>query len=159
MITNRIDGISFKAMMLNGLNNLKNHENEINIMNVFPVADKDTGINMKLTIESGLERATEDANLGKYVNEFALGTLFGARGNSGVILSQFFKGFARCIGSRISANPHEFTNALIYGYRYAYKSMIKPVEGTILTVMKEGIVRIKDTIRGDVNFPTFFAAS
>ena len=156
MITNRIDGISFKGMMLNGLNNLKNHENEINIMNVFPVADKDTGINMKLTIESGLERATEDANLGKYVNEFALGTLFGARGNSGVILSQFFKGFAKCIGSRISANPHEFTNALIYGYKYAYKSMIKPVEGTILTVMKEGIVRIKDTIRGDVNFPIFF---
>ena len=156
MITNRIDGISFKGMMLNGLNNLKNHENEINIMNVFPVADKDTGINMKLTIESGLERAIEDANLGKYVNEFALGTLFGARGNSGVILSQFFKGFAKCIGSRISANPHEFTNALIYGYKYAYKSMIKPVEGTILTVMKEGIVRIKDTIRGDVNFPIFF---
>lgn len=155
-MSNRIDGIIFKKMMINGLNNLKNHETEINIMNVFPVADKDTGINMRLTIESGLEKAGEDANLGKYLNEFALGTLFGARGNSGVILSQFFKGFARCLASRLFANPHEFTNALIYGYRYAYKSMLKPTEGTILTVMKEGIGRIKDTIRGRVDFPTFF---
>lgn len=153
---NRIDGIIFQKMILNGLNNLKNHELEINLMNVFPVADKDTGINMKLTIEAGLEKAGENADLGMYLNDFALGTLFGARGNSGVILSQFFKGFARCLASRAFVNPHEFTNALIYGYRFAYKSMINPTEGTILTVMKEGIYRIKDTVRGRVDFETFF---
>ena len=155
-MNSKIDGIIFHKMIQSGLNNLKNHEKEINLINVFPVADKDTGINMRLTIEAGLEKAGENENLGLYLNDFALGTLFGARGNSGVILSQFFKGFARCLASRTVANPHEFTNALIYGYRYAYKSMINPVEGTILTVMKEGINRIKDTIRGRVDFETFF---
>ena len=154
---NRIDGIIFRKMVLNGLNNLCNHEKEINAMNVFPVADGDTGTNMRLTLENGYKRANENKHLGDYLKELATGMLLGARGNSGVILSQLFKGMSLSLSRCGIMNPGEFRDALISGYRTAYSAVVNPVEGTILTVTREGIENIKNQIYGKLSFETFFS--
>lgn len=154
---NRIDGILFRRMVLNGLNNLCNHEKEINAMNVFPVADGDTGTNMRLTLENGYKHAKENAHLGDYLKELSTGMLLGARGNSGVILSQLFKGLSVALSRDGVMNPGEFRDALITGYRTAYSAVVNPVEGTILTVTREGIENIKNQIYGKLSFETFFS--
>lgn len=154
---NRIDGILFKRMVLNGLNNLCNHEKEINAMNVFPVADGDTGTNMRLTLENGYKRAKENKHLGEYLKELSTGMLLGARGNSGVILSQLFKGMSINLARCGVMNPGELRDALITGYRTAYSAVINPVEGTILTVTREGIENIKTQIYGKITFESFFS--
>lgn len=154
---NRIDGILFKRMVLNGLNNLCNHEKEINAMNVFPVADGDTGTNMRLTLENGYKHAKENKHLGDYLKELSAGMLLGARGNSGVILSQLFKGMYVSLSRCGVMNPGELRDAFITGYRTAYSAVINPVEGTILTVTREGIENIKTQIYGKINFETFFS--
>ena len=94
-------------MLISGLNNIRNHEKEINAMNVFPVADGDTGTNMCLTLENGIRCAKEEKHLGKYLKEVSTGMLFGARGNSGVILSQLFLGIYNELKSCGIANPNE----------------------------------------------------
>ena len=91
----KINGIIYKKMLENGLAMLANDENRINSLNVFPVPDGDTGTNMRLTLESGIKNMADDDNLGVTANTLARGMLLGARGNSGVILSQLFKG--QCI--------------------------------------------------------------
>ena len=154
---NRIDGYIFEEMVLNGLNNLINHEKEINAMNVFPVADGDTGTNMRLTLENGYKRAGHIEHLGLYLKELSAGMLLGARGNSGVILSQFFKGIAQSLARCSIANPREIKESLILAYQTAYAAVIKPVEGTILTVAREGIERIKSQVFGRVSVATVYA--
>lgn len=146
MKNRKIDGIQLEKMLRNGLANLRSHEDEVNKLNVFPVPDGDTGTNMCATLENGLKYAKSSVTVGSYTRGLSDGMLFGARGNSGVILSQFFKGFylqtARCgyLG------PGELRNALIRGYRSAYESVVNPVEGTILTVTREGIENIRTQI-------------
>ena len=154
---NRIDGKLFRAMVLNGLNNLCNYEKEINAMNVFPVADGDTGTNMRLTLENGFKNAAPNDHLGSYLKDLSAGMLLGARGNSGVILSQIFKGFYLSLARDSIANPREIRDALIRGYRNAYAAVVNPVEGTILTVSREGIENIKNQVYGDISFKTFFS--
>lgn len=156
-IKNRINGNLFREMILNGLNNLCNHEKEINAMNVFPVADGDTGTNMRLTLENGYKNATPNEHLGLYLKDLSAGMLLGARGNSGVILSQLFKGIYLALARDSIANPREMKEALIRGYRTAYAAVVNPVEGTILTVAREGIENIKNQIYGDISFKTFFS--
>ena len=156
-INNRIDGLTFKKMTLNALNNLYNHEKEINSMNVFPVADGDTGTNMRLTLENGYNTAKETAHLGEYLKSLSSGMLLGARGNSGVILSQLFKGIYQELARDSVANPKEMKDAFIKGYRAAYKAVVNPVEGTILTVSREGIENIKTQVYGDLSFKAFFS--
>ena len=153
---NVIDGLIFKDMMVSGYNNLKNFENTINIINVFPIPDKDTGTNMRLTIEHGITNAKANEDFGIYLTDLSSQMLIGARGNSGVILSQIFKGLAMCLGTKSLVTPHEFANGLIYGYRTAYKSVLNPTEGTILTASREAIETIKFTIRGKVNMAILF---
>lgn len=144
------NGTTFQKMLGHGLANLISFENVVNSMNVFPVADGDTGTNMRLTIEHGYKIAKPNRHLGLYLKDVASGMLLGARGNSGVILSQLFKGMSNYYISKGISNPGELKEALIYAYKTAYKSVINPVEGTILTVAREGIENIKDKIRGEI---------
>ena len=153
---NTINGLIFEEMVLNGLHNLINHEKEINAMNVFPVADGDTGTNMRLTLENGYKRAGHQQHLGLYLKELSAGMLLGARGNSGVILSQLFKGIAQSLARCGMANPREIKEALILAYQTAYQAVINPVEGTILTVAREGIEHTKDQVFGKVRIDSVF---
>ncbi|MBO4870063.1 MAG: DAK2 domain-containing protein [Clostridia bacterium] len=146
MANRRINGRQLEKMLKNGLRNLVNHKEEVNKLNVFPVADGDTGTNMALTLRHGLGSAPSRTEAGAYLKPVSEGMLMGARGNSGVILSQLFRGMytelARCgwIG------PGELRNALIRAYKTAYAAVVHPVEGTILTVAREGIEHIRTQI-------------
>ena len=150
MSTKKVNGSQLEQMLKNGLANLKTQESEINRLNVFPVSDGDTGTNMRLTLEHGIQYAQSTAVACDYLKKLSEGMLLGARGNSGVILSQFFKGFyvelARCSQLGVS----ELRNGLIRAYRTAYSAVVKPTEGTILTVTREGI----EHIRGQLNRST-----
>ena len=146
MNTRRVNGALFERMAKNGLKNLLLHREEINALNVFPVADGDTGTNMSLTLEKGLKYAQSNNELCTYLKAFSEGLLFGARGNSGVILSQIFNGFYQELSRCSAANVGDLRNAFIRGYRVAYRSVVCPVEGTILTVAREGIERTRSQI-------------
>ena len=145
-----INGLIFQSMIRNALHNLINAEKELNSMNVFPVADGDTGTNMRLTLEHGYKKAQPTKHLGEYLTQLSSGMLLGARGNSGVILSQLFKGMANELESKGIVNPRELKNGLIEAYKVAYTAVVNPVEGTILTVAREGIENIKNLIKGEV---------
>lgn len=134
------------GMFKNGYANLYRHEKEINDLNVFPVADGDTGVNMRLTLENGIASTKENANVGVLLKGFSNGVLFGARGNSGVILSQIIKGWAVTLRKCQVIGVGELRNAMINGYKQAYSAVSHPVEGTILTVAREGIENIRGKI-------------
>ena len=136
-----LDGVVFRGMLENGLRLLRSREKEINRLNVFPVADGDTGINMRLTLENGLRRSEETEELGAFSRSLADGMLLSARGNSGVILSQLFKGIADSFGEIRHADGRGLFEALKNAHRTAYAAVVRPVEGTILTVAREGVLR------------------
>ena len=144
-------------MALCGYRNLVSVESEINAMNVFPVADGDTGTNMRLTLELGLKNANPTENLGAYLKELSSNMLLGARGNSGVILSQLFKGMYLSLADKEDAGPNEIRDAVVSAYQCAYKAVVHPVEGTILTVAREGIENIKHQIADDMEIVDLFA--
>ncbi len=146
MRNKKINGVQFENMLKNGLQNLSKHESEVNKLNVFPVPDGDTGTNMCLTLGKGIKYAKTNAAIGLYAKTLSEGMLLGARGNSGVILSQFFKGMYTELARCAFAGPGELRNALIRGYRTAYDAVVKPVEGTMLTVAREGIEHIRGQI-------------
>ena len=145
-----ITGFDLEGMLLNALNNIRSAEYTVNSMNVFPVADGDTGTNMRLTLEHGYHKAVRNKHLGRYLKGVASGMLLGARGNSGVILSQLFKGMSDELFDKGIVNSRELKNSLIRAYQTAYKAVINPVEGTILTVAREGSENIKSQIYGDI---------
>lgn len=147
----RINGYDFQLMVQSALNNIRLAEQRVNSMNVFPVADGDTGTNMRLTLENGFKRAQQVKHLGLYIKDLASGMLLGARGNSGVILSQLFKGMSIFLERKGIVNPGELREALILGYKTAYKAVANPVEGTILTIAREGIEEVKGLIRGKIS--------
>lgn len=100
MRNKRINGVQFEKMVKNGLQNLNRHEEEVNKLNVFPVPDGDTGTNMYLTLANGIKYAKSSASIGVYTKALSAGMLLGARGNSGVILSQFFMAFTPSLHGR-----------------------------------------------------------
>lgn len=153
----RIDGHTFERMIKNGLSNLKQYEEKVNSMNVFPVTDGDTGTNMCLTVENGIKYAQSNKDLGAYLKGLSEGMLLGARGNSGVILSQIFKGFYLELARDSIADVSELKDAFIKGYQTAYQTVTRPVEGTILTVAREGIENIKNQIGRGVYVPNLFS--
>jgi len=153
----RINGHIFEKMVKNGLSNLKQYEEKVNAMNVFPVTDGDTGTNMCLTLENGIRHAPSDKNFGLYLKGLSDGMLLGARGNSGVILSQIFRGFYLELARDSIADVSELRDAFIRGYQTAYQTVTRPVEGTILTVAREGIEKIKNQIGRGVYVPTLFS--
>ena len=146
MSTKRINGIHLEKMIKNGLANLQQHEEEANRLNVFPVPDGDTGTNMVLTLGNGVRYAKSSDDAGAYLRSLSDGMLLGARGNSGVILLQFFRGFAAELARSPIIGPGELRNGLIRGYRAAYEAVVHPVEGTILSVVREGIEHIRTQI-------------
>lgn len=134
-----INGSDFTAMVFIGADNLQRHVEHVNALNVFPVPDGDTGTNMNLTMSAGVQelRGKPSESLAKVSEVLSKGLLMGARGNSGVILSQLFRGFARGVAGQEEVSPVQFAAALQQGVDTAYKAVVKPVEGTILTVAKE----------------------
>jgi len=126
-------------MIQAGANYLVQHRETINKLNVFPVPDGDTGTNMNLSMTSGVKEMKKfaDNSLKDQINGFTRGLLMGARGNSGVILSQLFRGFSSIDVEQDELTIDDFTNALTKGVEIAYNSVTNPVEGTILTVAKD----------------------
>ena len=136
----RLDAKTLKRMLISGANHLYNHYPEVDQLNVFPVPDGDTGMNMNLTVTSGvkeIQNIPEDDDLFRLGNGFSRGLLMGARGNSGVITSQIFKGFSVALKDKKSLTAHDFAAAFVSAKEVAYKAVMKPVEGTILTVIRE----------------------
>ncbi|HKM23485.1 MAG TPA: DAK2 domain-containing protein [Erysipelothrix sp.] len=134
-----INGNDFLNMLQVGANNLTNQHHEINALNVFPVPDGDTGTNMNLTFTSGLNDARKvmTSHIGQLAKTLSRGLLMGARGNSGVILSQIFRGIAQSVESYSEVNVLQLAEAFQMGKEIAYKAVMRPVEGTILTVVRE----------------------
>lgn len=126
-------------MLQSGANNLNNHRNEIDALNVFPVPDGDTGTNMSMTFSSGVKDAVslESNELSQVAKALSKGLLMGARGNSGVILSQIFRGFYQFLDGKKEATVEDLANAFLNGSHVSYKAVMRPVEGTILTVIRE----------------------
>nr|WP_239534535.1 DAK2 domain-containing protein [Priestia taiwanensis] len=126
-------------MVIQGAANLSKNVKLVDALNVFPVPDGDTGTNMNLSITSGAKEVRNNVSehIGKVGQSFAKGLLMGARGNSGVILSQLFRGFSKSIESKETITTAEFAAALEAGVDTAYKAVMKPIEGTILTVARE----------------------
>lgn len=135
----RINGKLFKEMLRSGMNSLTNDQARIDALNVFPVPDGDTGTNMCLTFTNGAKEAlkTNDEAVGAIAKVLSRGLLMGARGNSGVITSQIFRGFYQAIADLEDMDAMQFASALVNGSRVAYKAVMRPVEGTILTVVRE----------------------
>lgn len=136
MSTKILDGIILREMLLSGHANLENEKEKINALNVFPVPDGDTGVNLSKTLEGGVT-ANEDKSVGVYMKSFSKKSLLTARGNSGVILSQFIRGFAKGCEGKDTITTEDFALAFKKGVECAYSAVIKPVEGTMLTVLRE----------------------
>lgn len=134
-----INGKLFKEMLASGANHLANKFREIDALNVFPVPDGDTGTNMSLTFSAGVKDALacSSDDVCDIAKALSKGLLMGARGNSGVITSQIFRGLYQGVDGMKEVNGFQLANALVSGSRVAYKAVMRPVEGTILTVIRE----------------------
>ncbi|RHW48319.1 hypothetical protein DS832_01775 [Bombilactobacillus bombi] len=138
MSVNVITNNEFKDMIRMGSHRLGQNAKFVNSLNVFPVPDGDTGTNMNLTFQSGYQSVNESTSthVGELAQSLSKGLLMGARGNSGVITSQIFRGFGKNIESKETLTAQELAAALVAGVQTAYKAVMKPVEGTILTVAR-----------------------
>lgn len=135
----KIDATTIKNMIISGANNLENNKNMVNALNIFPVPDGDTGTNMSLTMSSAVKEinSLKAVELHSVFEAAANGTLMGARGNSGVILSQIFRGFAKGVKKHNDLSVAAVADSFMEGSNTAYKAIMKPTEGTILTVIRE----------------------
>ncbi|MFK7800630.1 MAG: DAK2 domain-containing protein [Anaerolineae bacterium] len=140
------DGQQFKAMVNAGFYNLEKNQKIVNELNVFPVPDGDTGTNMLLTMRSAWKaiQASDEKSIGEMTKMFSKGALMGARGNSGVILSQIWRGIGAGLAGKETMSAADFAHALHLAQETAYSGVMKPVEGTILTVIREGAEEAKD---------------
>ena len=142
-----------QEMLISGANNLYNHYPEIDALNVFPVPDGDTGMNMNLTMASGAKEIQNrnDTDVHQIAVFFSKGLLMGARGNSGVITSQIFRGFAQALEGSKTINAVLLADAFDNGSKVAYKAVMRPVEGTILTVIRESSASLKNYVKDDTD--------
>ena len=154
-----IGGGLFEKMILGGVANLQAHLETVNNLNVFPIPDGDTGENMYLTLQSGLQSLSAETSerLGDKAHAMAQGMLLGARGNSGVILSQLFYGLGEGLKDMDSADLTQIGNALKEGVKCAYGAVAHPVEGTILTVAREAVENICAKNTSEMTVEEFFA--
>jgi len=134
-----IDGPLLADMTKAALRWLQSNKEEINSLNVFPIPDGDTGINMVLTMQAGCEKLNQPVSksVSEVSSQLANGTLMGGRGNSGIILSQIWRGISNSLAGLDEFDPNQFAVALVQASECAYRNVVKPVEGTILTVMKD----------------------
>ncbi len=143
----KIDGREYQNLLDYGIRNLVLYCDKVNELNVFPVPDGDTGTNMVRTLQNGYSAINGlTGELSELSQKFAKAVVFGARGNSGVIVSQFFKGFSECFYDRTHIDCSAFVSALEQGVQSAYGAVSHPVEGTILTVLREST----EFVRGEV---------
>ena len=144
-----LNGQSLKQLLISGSNNLYNHYPEVDALNVFPVPDGDTGMNMNLTLTSGSKEISNRSDESAYeiAKAFSRGLLMGARGNSGVITSQIFRGFSKGLDGLEEVNALDFSAAFQKGVEVAYKAVVNPVEGTILTVIRESSQFLADNVK------------
>lgn len=142
------NGRQLRKMAQAGLASLEEHHKKVNELNVFPVPDGDTGTNMLLTMRSAYKRIqdSDEDHVGRVAGEISHGALMGARGNSGVILSQIWRGLARALKDKPTFNAQDLAEALREASNTAYKGVMRPVEGTILTVIREGAEEAEDAI-------------
>ena len=142
-----------QEMLISGANNLYNHYPEIDALNVFPVPDGDTGMNMNLTLASGAKEIQNrnDSDVYQVAVIFSKGLLMGARGNSGVITSQIFRGFAQALEGSKNIDAILLAEAFHNGSKVAYKAVMRPVEGTILTVIRESSTSLKEYVKDDMD--------
>ena len=154
-----LGGLLFKKMAFGGAKELNMNADEVNKLNVFPVPDGDTGDNMLMTIESGISEMqnVETDNIATVMDALSHGMLLGARGNSGVILSQFFAGTAKGLENKAKANVATFGRALEMGVQQAYSSVMTPTEGTILTVAREAVEYAVSRITPESTIRTLFS--
>ena len=138
-VMERMNGKQLKEMLESGCNNLNNRKKEVDALNVFPVPDGDTGTNMSLTFSNGISEILKSGSeeLPVIAKTLSRGLLMGARGNSGVITSQIFRGFYQAIKELSDLGADDFCAAMKNGAKMAYKAVMRPVEGTILTVVRE----------------------
>lgn len=143
-----INGQELKQLFLSGANNLYNHYPEIDQLNVFPVPDGDTGMNMNLTLTSGSKEVknNNDESVETISRLFSRGLMMGARGNSGVITSQIFKGFSEGCKGKTVLSVKDLAKAFVKGKEVAYKAVKAPVEGTILTVIREASAALEENV-------------
>lgn len=146
MVT-KINGNLFADMIIQGAQNLSNNADLVDSLNVYPVPDGDTGTNMNLSMTSGKEEVQNNptSHIGDLGKSFSKGLLMGARGNSGVILSQIFRGFSKALEDESEIDAKQFARSFDAGVKTAYKAVMKPVEGTILTVAKDAGKAAVDT--------------
>ncbi|MBQ6574572.1 MAG: DAK2 domain-containing protein, partial [Lachnospiraceae bacterium] len=158
MQSNKIDAKTLSEMFLAGAKRLESEKEIINELNVFPVPDGDTGTNMSLTIMSAVNEVEniDDMNMATLAKAISSGSLRGARGNSGVILSQLFRGFTKIIKDKEELDIEIFTQALQKGVETAYKAVMKPKEGTILTVARGVAERALEINNGSDDFDIYF---
>ena len=159
MNTNTVDAKMLGRMFLSGAKNLEAKKEWINELNVFPVPDGDTGTNMTLTIMAAASEvsALSDPTMKTLAKAISSGSLRGARGNSGVILSQLLRGFTKSIEHHEQVDAMAFARAFEKGVETAYKAVMKPKEGTILTVAKGAAVKALEIAEDSENLETFFA--
>ncbi len=154
-----IDGGQFRDMVVTGAIVLHNNHPEIDALNVFPVPDGDTGTNMSLTFSAGASEIEKlDSNdIGEISKKLSKGLLMGARGNSGVILSQIFRGVSMAFDGKSTANAIDLAEALNNGAKVAYKAVMRPVEGTILTVIREAGEAVVKYAKDDMEIEDVFS--
>ncbi|BDU95770.1 hypothetical protein SNUCP5_19640 [Clostridium perfringens A] len=135
---NKVNGEHLYYMMSNAANKLELQSEYVNSLNVFPVPDGDTGTNMSMTFRAAVKEieGMDNKNIGEVSKKLAKGALMGARGNSGVILSQILRGISKGLEGKGEADASEFANALLEGSKSAYKAVMRPTEGTILTIVR-----------------------
>lgn len=155
--TTLLDGQLLKQMFINGAYELENNKEDVNALNVFPVPDGDTGTNMAATIMAAVNELEKikDVNVANVCDAISMGSLMGARGNSGVILSQLIRGFAKFLKTKETISTKDFAQALKEGVNTAYKAVMKPTEGTILTVARETADKAIEVAKKESNFDVF----
>lgn len=160
METVQLDGELFLRMLAGGAKNLRANKQTIDDLNVFPVPDGDTGSNMTRTFETGLEEAkkVQSKKISDIANNLSHGMLLGARGNSGVILSQIFKGIQLELQKYDDVNVMQLLSAYESGVQQSYRAVVTPVEGTILTVFREATEYTKKTIKAESTIEDFYKA-
>ena len=157
-MTNTIDAKLLAKMFLAGAKNLESKKEWINDLNVFPVPDGDTGTNMTLTIMAAAKDVSgmDNPDMASLCKAISSGSLRGARGNSGVILSQLFRGFTKSIREKDALTVSDLADAMEKAVETAYKAVMKPKEGTILTVAKGASVRARELAEEGCEDLSFF---
>ena len=149
MKVSEITETEFRKMVAVSTRRLNENADFINKLNVFPVPDGDTGTNTSMSLASGAKYVAESAatSVGELTTALAKGLLMGARGNSGVILSQIFRGFDRSVGKKETLTAQDLADAITSGAETAYKAVMKPTEGTILTVARKAAEAARHTYK------------